>query len=293
MNNGLKKIRYFIEAGFAYIFFSLFKLLPLSLSSNIGGFIARNLGRISKTDKIAFENLKHAFPNKSDKEIREILTLCWDNLGRTATEFPKVAAMDRDQLEEICRLEGVEIFDKYKSQNKGVVVISAHYGNWELASRYLLEIEPRTALIYRKANNPYVEKLIQKARSNYTSFIIQKGDNKGIRDIVKHLKNDGSLGNLADQKLREGIEIEFFGRKVKAPVTAVELAKKFDLPIIMARLVRDESKKYSNFKFIFEELENYKDLETNEIIQNIYYEYEKWLKEYPSQWFWMHSRWKK
>jgi KDO2-lipid IV(A) lauroyltransferase len=191
-------------------------------------------------------------------------------------------------LLEISYITGGEYIEQ--QENKPIIFLSAHIGNWELASRLLLEVDPKTALIYRRANNPYVERLIQYQRGKYSKLIIQKGDKAGFREIVKHIKSGGSLGMLADQKMREGIEIDFFGKPAKVPVTAAELAIKFNLPIIMGRVIGKPGEK---FELRFDPPIWAEGRSAAEVTKEIYKTYERWISEYPEQWFLMHNRWKK
>ena len=112
----------------------------------------------------------------------------------------------------LCRIELEHI------QSCGIGLISLRSDIYIGIISYLKPSAFRAKKVYSRQKTANVEKIIQGARGNYANLIVQKGDKKGILNIVKHLKSGGSLGNLADQKLREGIEIEFFGRKVMAPV---------------------------------------------------------------------------
>jgi len=287
------RVKRIIELTIVIMLFVLLKIIPLRISSFIIGKTLRFFGPLHPSHKTALNNLRFCFPEKSEDEIKNIALNSWENLGRTSGELPHITSYSNSKMHEVCPISGIENVEAAdsiaKQSESGLILVSAHIGNWEIASRMLLVLDKETALIYRKANNPYVEKIIQKMRGTYTSFIIPKGDRTGVRDIVKHLKKGGRLGMLIDQKASEGIDINFFGTKVKAPNTAGEFAVKYNMPIVMGRCIRDETTKI-NFVLKFETPIYPENKTAEEITQKIYDIYEKWIREYPSQWFWQHNR---
>jgi KDO2-lipid IV(A) lauroyltransferase len=289
----LLKVKHLIEAAVVYPIYYLFRLTPFAVASYVVGKLLRWLGRYHRAHNIAYKNLKYCFPEKTEQEIQHILFNSWENIGRIAGELPHVASWSDNRMREICSISGLENLEsarKYANEHEtGLMMVSAHLGNWELASRMLLVIDPDTALIYRKANNPYVDKLIQKLRGKYTDFIIPKGDMGGIRDIIKHLRKGGRLGMLTDQKISDGGMVNFFGKQVLAPLIAGEFCIKYNMPVVCFRVVRNEMEKTS---FIFKmEQPIYPEGHTvSEITQMIYDHYERWIREYPNQWFWQHNR---
>ena len=288
------KVKHLAEAALVYPMYYLLRLLPIAISSFFLGKTARLLGRfIDRPHDIALKNIKFCFPEKSDEEINKIALNAWENVGRIAGELPHIASCSDRKIQEICPISGLENLEEaIENANKkdtGLMMVSAHIGNWEISSRMLLVIDPETALIYRKANNPYVDKLIQKLRGKYTDFIIPKGDMSGMKDIIKHLKKGGRLGMLSDQKVRDGIEVEFFGKKILAPSTAGDFCSKFNMPIVPFRVIRDEKEKTS-FVFKIDKPIYPDDRTPQEIMQFIYTAYERWIREYPNQWFWHHNR---
>jgi KDO2-lipid IV(A) lauroyltransferase len=286
----LKYTKYFIEAFVLYLLFFIFSIIPLKFATNFVAWLLPILGRFHHTNQVALNNIKHAFPNKSQKEIEEILKKSWQNLGITAVEFAHFAKADFKDIEKNLEIRNEKYFTLTKQLSKACIYVSAHLGNWELASRLLVEKDPNTALIYRKAKNPLSEFLIQKHRLKYAKKIIPKGEIVGFKEILKHLKSGGSLGLLADQHLSSGVEINFFGRAVRAPHTPAELATKFNLPIFLSRVIRDKNGKYI---LDFEPpiiAKKGDDIKT--ITEEIYKVYEKWITENPEQWFWQHKRWR-
>jgi KDO2-lipid IV(A) lauroyltransferase len=289
----LLKFKHLLELALVLPIYFLFRIIPLSLSSFLIGNFLPIIGKFHKSNQTAIDGIKLCFPEKPEKEVLNIASQSWENLGRTSGELPHISSYNNDKIHELCAVSGIENIElaeaKAKENGTGFIMVSAHYGNWEIASRMLLALNSNTALIYRKANNPYVEKLIQRMRNKYTNFIISKGDKTGVKDIVKHLKSGGRLGILLDQKSSDGVEVDFFNQKVKAANTAGELAVKFNCPIIMGRVIRDDRTKL-NFVLKIDTPIFPENKSSEQITQIIYNNYERWIREYPNQWFWQHNR---
>ncbi len=289
----LLKLKHLAELAVVLPLFFLLKILPFAVSSFLLGKLLRLLGRNHKSHQTALKNIKHCFPEKTDAEIGDIALNSWENLGRIAGELPHIVSYQQGRMQELAPISGIENLEEAerfaKENNTGIVLMTAHIGNWELAARTALILDPETALIYRKANNPYVDALIQNLRGKYTDFIIPKGDKSGVRDILKHLKSGGSLAMLADQKISAGVDVRFFETTVKAPSSAGEFSLKYNTPVVTFRAVRDEIAKTS-FVVKFDKPIYSEGRSPEEIMQLIYNNYERWIREYPNQWFWQHNR---
>lgn len=288
MNKKLKDFIYLLEYIALLPLYYLLKLLPLPTSSWVIGKLMRVVGTFHPTKQIVIKNLQLIFPEKDEQEINRIALDSWENAGKVFGELATMCSADFKKLEPLFEVEISKEAQQIFDEGKRAIYVSAHYGNWELASQILANFDKNTAFIYRRINNPYLEEFLRKFRENYMALVVPKGDLVGVRKVLSHLKKGGSLGILADQKMREGVEIEFFGKKVMAPSTPAEFAKKFDLPIIMTKVKRVGKLK---FEFSFKQVIIAGDRENEEIIREIYSIYEEWIKDAPEQWFLMHNRW--
>ena len=276
-----------LAAGVAVLFWGIFKILPVRVASNLGGKMGVLAGRIMKRrSHIGMVNLRIAFPDKTEEERREILRQMWRHWGRFYAEMPH--AKDLFKTAEIKGLEHLKKMDKDKT---GGFVCSAHLGNWELAVSQPLFDQFYLNPVFRRANNPWLDKLMFERRSG---VLIPKGA-IGARKIVEVLKAKGVIVMLCDQKLREGIDVPLFGRMAKtAPAIAV-MAQKFRVPIVMARSIRQP-----DGHFVMEvseplEMPNTanKDEAVLQIMTQINRCYECWIRENPEQWLWIHRRFDK
>lgn len=275
----LHRLRYLPAAGALWLFFALCRLLPLDAASAMGGGIGRFLGPHLKWHRIAKTNLRAAMPHKTESEISAILTKMWDNLGRTLAEYPWL-----NSKKLITRIQFPQA-----ALHPHAIYASAHLANWEIAplASHLRGL-PMT-LIYRRINNPLVDRMIHRIRSRHCAGLYPKG-RRGAAEVLRALKAEKPLGMLVDQKMNDGIEVPFFGLPaMSAPATA-ELAQRYHVPIVMVRVVRESG---ASFRLELEEIAVAPEESAAEIMQRIHRQLESWISEFPEQWLWIHRRWGK
>lgn len=288
----MKKIIHIIEFLIVKIAMLIFGAMSFSVASNVGGKIGRFIGPKLKVNKTACHNIKLAMPELSDSKVEEILIGMWDNLGRVITEFPHMDKLSAQQINQLVTLDGQENLDFLKSS--GGFLMTGHLGNWEILPNAIARQGAPLHIVYRKANNPYVDKIIYKMREKYQLSASHKSS-IGARQIIKSLQNNGKILMLVDQKQNDGISVPFFGIEAMTAPGIATMALKYDTNIIPARIVRTQT---NNFRLIVypaikikktdDEREDARVLMTqiNSII-------ESWIREYPEQWFWVHNRWPK
>lgn len=320
----MKNISNFIESITLFLLLNLIRILPRAVCKGLGGYIFVVLGRFHKSDKTAYKNLKLCFPRKSEQEIQKIKKASWRNFGETVFQFPKIATMSFREMEEFCQV--VNFPRRYnestrlgQQNDKAAIFLSAHYNNWEISGYMISNLIHDCATVYRRANNNFSENIIRKYRHKYTEKIFAKGDVAALKNLVKHMRLGGSLAMLADQKMREGCEVQFFGQTIKAPTTAAEMSLRYKLPIGFGRvisagdvkedfilrhqlqdkisrenLVRNDYILLFEDEFINSSICNddgsARIKSIQEITQEVYNIYEKWINEFPEYWFWMHNR---
>ncbi|MCQ2913660.1 MAG: lauroyl acyltransferase [Alphaproteobacteria bacterium] len=286
-------ICYPIQGILALVLCLLFRLIPIDLASALGGFLGRNLGPKLPVSWVARYNLVKVFPDKTPREIDEIVVKMWDNLMRTFFEYPHLRYLTthyQDRIEFI----GVERFEQMRDDNKAGILFSAHYGNWEVGSIVGRKVGMDLHRIYRSANNPYVEWMFRYFRLKIKGKLIDKRKKaEGLREIVAELRKGGHFALLIDQKFNKGIDVDFFGYSVKTVPSMVKLALKYNFPILPARVIRTKG---AHFKFVvddFFEIEKTGN-EEFDIINNMtraHHVVEKWILEKPEMWLWVHNRW--
>ncbi len=292
-----KLFKYRVEAVFLYIFFYLFKVMPITWASSISGLIGRSFGRLGGVNKRVINHLKIAFPDKNELFYKTTSIATWDNLGRIFGEYPHLQKLEKKGR---ITLHGEENLTEVINQTeRPIIFLTGHFGNWEImpfvVNKRLKDNNKETlALVYRKPNNPYADTLIQKARSKGTETQLPKGT-QGARGIVKLIREGHPIGMLVDQKMNEGIPVPFFGKMAMTITSVGQLAFKYNAIVLPCYGRRTKG---ANFDVIFEKPMQF--IQTGEIQKDIEaamlqvnQTLERWIIDDPKQWLWLHRRWPK
>jgi Kdo2-lipid IVA lauroyltransferase/acyltransferase len=289
MTNWRKRVRWRAEAAFAWTLFTLFRILPVDWASALGGALMRGVGPWLQVSRVARRNLVRAFPHMSAAEVEAVLVRVWDNLGRIAGEFPHLDWLIHNRVEVV----DIEHLHAMRDDGRPGVFVSAHFGNWEMAGAIACREGLPISLIYRAANNPYVEGIFRRGRAAAAQGgQISKGA-QGAREALQVLRQGGHLGMLVDQKMSDGIAVPFFGRDAMTAPAVARFAQKFGCPVVPARVERLGG---AHFRISFsppmtvpETGDSHRDIvdfmkEVNALI-------ESWVRADPGQWLWLHKRW--
>lgn len=280
-----------LEGVAVWIAFHALRWLSIDAASALGGWVGRTIGPRLRVTRRAYANLRRAFPDWPQSRLDETVGGMWENLGRTAGEYSQVDRFDYGPGRRV-EIEGLEHLRVLGEDGEPGIFFSAHLGNWELAGLTAARHEVPITLIYRAANNPFVDWVFSRGRQIDGITTIAKGAS-GARQALSVLKRGGHLGMLVDQKLNDGIAVPFFGRPaMTAPALAV-LALKFACPVLPARVTRLDG---ARFRITFEPplaLPRSGDHKADvlQVMTQVNATIERWVRERPEQWLWVHRRW--
>lgn len=271
----------------------LTKILPISIASFIFGNLAVLLCPFIPTTYLVLKNLKYAMPKKSLLERYKIMFGVWHSLGRFAGEYFYIYNMKKNDIFKYVHIdnESKKLIEEIKNSKNGSLIFSGHISNWEVGSRALIDDEIRLNIVFRRSNNTLIEpKYTADLRENVGIKMIAKQDNAGFK-MVKALKHGETVLLLMDQRdTTNGKLIDFFGKKAYTSKTLYTLCKKLNVPVYAARIVRKNG--LVDFELKMERLDVSGNLGEDDFLQNMNDVLEKWVREYPEQWFWVHNRWK-
>lgn len=284
-------LRYAAEALPIFLLMLLFRVLPLDAASNFGSWIGRSLGPKLGVHRRATRNLHRAMPELSAAQRKAILIDMWENLGRTMAEYPHLAAIVSQKRVSVVGLENVRLL---RDDGKAGLVVGGHIGNWEILPLIPAKENLPLAIVYRKPNNPFIAALLDLARVPLSGLRAAKGPSGGLT-LFRHLKQGGHAGILVDQKLNEGLRLNFFGMPAMTAPAVAQWALRLDAPIMMTRAIRAKNAK-GEVHFRIEcdaplPMPAASETATAEIMQTINDRLEAWIRETPSQWLWLHNRW--
>ena len=244
--------------------------------------------------KIALINLKFAYgTEKNEKQLRVIIRSNFMLYGITGFEWIRLVGLTRKRLDKIknrIHVEGEEHLKAAKKKNPSVILLSAHFGNWEHAHLYYANTFNRLNFIVRAIDNPLLEKERVAYNERFGVNILYK-DN-GLRPAIKNLKKGEDLVIFGDRKakLREGIPCLFFNQKASTLSIVYTLASKYNIPIVPMFIYRSED--ITRHKIVFFPEMNIEGLDMTGATQLQNDIIEKAIRELPEQWLWIHRKWK-
>ncbi len=243
---------------------------------------------------IAAHNLRRAFPEKSDDEILRIVRGVYRNMGIMAAEFFDIPLLTKENIGELVDAEGLNHCLKALDKGRGVLIFTAHFGNWELvAAAGALLIKPGI-VIYRTLDSAFLDHLVRRVRSATGNILLPK--EHAMRAMLRSLKRNEIVGILIDQNMAwyEGVFVEYFGRPACTTNGLALLALHTGAPVLPGFIARLSDGRY---RFVIgPEVEvartGNRDADILVNTQRFTKVIEEVVRQYPDQWFWVHQRWK-
>ena len=271
------------------IFRFLLLLFPQKLRFKFAEFLGW-LGyvAIKKRRETALMNLKLAFPNKSDKERKEIALESYKIMLKAflCSLWFKEYFKNKENVKTVNK----EAFEKAYAKGKGVIVALMHMGNMEASVKAVDGYSLVT--VAKKQRNPYIDDFITESRERDLNLTLLKKSKGTSKELIKRLNNQNIIALFSDHR-DKGAIVDFFGESAKAPTGAVSLALKFDIPLFLVYNTFNEDN--SCTVHVLDEIElvktdSFKDDVINNT-QNLIHKMEDVIREYPEQWMWFHDRW--
>ncbi|HTP91878.1 MAG TPA: lipid A biosynthesis lauroyl acyltransferase [Xanthobacteraceae bacterium] len=269
-------------------------------TANAAGAFMRKVGPLLREHRLGRQNLRAAFPEKSDAEIEQILLGVWDNLGRVAIEFAhlndfSIAGFGPQTADVVTYPpESKERYDRHQQSGKAMIGFAAHLANWEIPGVAAKLIGVKSAVLFRRPNISSISDLIVKLREPLMGEMVPTGFDAALR-LARLLQSGTNVGMLADQHFTKGVEVTFFGRRCLANPLPAMLARQTGSPIHGMRVVR-RSDANSFWGEIGEEVVPVRDakgeVDIKGTTQAITAVIEGWVREHPEQWLWVHRRWR-
>ena len=213
----------------------------------------------------------------------------WCHLGRVAAEYPHLHRFSVDELDGLIELVGRAHLDEAKHSAAGGIFFSGHIGNWEVAARAPEQTGVPLTAIYRAANNPIVDRMIERYRGVVAQHRVPKGTD-GAREIVRALGAGNHAALLVDQKFNTGIPVPFFGRDAMTAPAVASLALKYGCPVWPVRVERlaGTSFRVTVYPKLAMPQEGTREERIRAIMVAINRILEDWIRERPEQWLWLH-----
>ncbi len=293
-----RKMRHWLVAKLAIGVMSVLRLLPPDSALNFADRVARRIGPLTGRHRLTLDNLRQAYPDKSEAEIEAIALDMWGNMARLGAEYIFLDKLfdldpwsDKPGRIEVSK-ESIALFERIAADDRPHIIFTGHLGNFELLPVAAATFGMKVTALFRPPNNPYIAEYIQSMRSSNMGGLLPSLSGASFA-LASILDQGGNVGVLVDQKFISGLETTFFGRTCQTNPLLGMLARHYDCDVYPARCVRLPGNRFRL------EIEEKLDLPrgprgnvdvkaTTQLVTDVV---ERWVREDPGQWMWFHKRW--
>jgi KDO2-lipid IV(A) lauroyltransferase len=284
---------------FEYILFlsfsKFFQLLGLNLSRKFSFLIAALFYYIIPIrKKTVLENLHNAFPDYDEKKVKNIAFGSYKSFAIALAEILYMPAMSKEDIKKQVDCSNKELIKEKYEENNGVILLSAHFGNWEfMATSVAAQINIPVSVVIKPQRNPYVTNWMNKVRTRWNNEIVPLGIS--IKQTYQTLKDKKIVAMVADQRgPEESIKVNFFGSNLTVHTGPAALSLKTGAPVLYGISIRQNDYSYKSVmtEISKENLPESNEDKIKELSQRHMSYLEGYIRQYPEQWLWMHKRWK-
>lgn len=270
-------------------------LLGWRLAGRIGGKLARlAYWPFSIRRGVSERQIAAAFPEFSPERVREVARRSYDSLGRTSIETALLPTFSKETLASMFeRVDGWEVLEAAREAGRGIVVVTGHLGNWEIAGAYIASRIPFHA-VSRRMQNPIFDAYLSRTRAKGGMQMIWDGD--AVRMSPRVLRQNHAVAFLSDQ---DGLGlastfVPFFGRPAKTPRGPAVFSLRLEAPMVFGVSVRQPSGRYA---LILESVTaprtGDREADVDALVLAFTQKLESMIRQYPEQYFWQHRRWRR
>ncbi|HXG37805.1 MAG TPA: lysophospholipid acyltransferase family protein [Bacteroidota bacterium] len=288
-------LKHLIEYWFFLLLGFGVRLLPLRVVQRLGASAGELLYTLFGFRKaVAVDNLRRALPDLSEREIDQIACSSFRSVGTALFEFLWFPRFRPETIKEVARIENPELVKELHGRGKGIILLTAHFGNWELLAQSMhVELGLPLSIIVKPQSNPFVDRQINRWRTLWGNKVVPMG--VAIREILRTLHEGGVVGIVADQSApKESSAVQFFGRDVPTYEGPAVFSLKTGAPIMIGFAIRQPDGTYrSRFEEVpTRDLNGYSEANVLELTRRHVAITEKYIRAHPHLWMWMHKRWK-
>ncbi|MEK7476690.1 MAG: lysophospholipid acyltransferase family protein [Candidatus Coatesbacteria bacterium] len=267
----------------------VFRLLPPDMASAVGDRFGALAGWLVPRDLAkARAHLARAFPNLAPGEIARLARAHLRHLGRTLGEYLSLTKRDPSVFQARVRVEGLELVERARAAGRGCVILTAHFGSWELAGAAMGLALSDWAVVGRDLYDPRLSRLLARWRARFGIRVFEVADARGV---LRHLKGGGSLGILIDQSSWRvaNVLVPWFGHPSPTPSGPVRFAERSGSVLMMGFILREGNRHRVLLERIADRVD---DRPAEAYLATYNARLEALVRERPEQWVWMHDRWK-
>lgn len=280
-----------------YFLYRLGEEIALAFPLKLAYFIAVKISDFhylfASSDKACVtENLKAIFPQKSEKEIKRIRLMMFRNFAKYLVDFFRFSKIDSAFIKKNVHIENRKYLDEAIEQKKGVILLTAHLGNWELGGTVIPEMGYRFSAVALKHKDKKVNLFFDQKRKSKGVNVIPFG--KAVKQCLNVLNNNEVLALVGDRDFSErGTVVNFFGKPTMFPEGPAAFSIKTGASIVPSFFIRNRD---NTFTLKFEKPIEVKRVSDNaegrkEIIKDYKNIFEEYIRKYPDQWYMFRRFW--
>jgi KDO2-lipid IV(A) lauroyltransferase len=265
------------------------RALPLPLASATGAAVLRALGPRLGPHKRAIHQIGARLPRLSTHERAQVVDGMWQNIGRNLADFAHLDTILADPAR-VVEIIGITHVHEARARGRGVVILPGHFGNWELIGVAGRMVGIVATGFYRPLNNPLTDRLVHNQRALSGHRMLAKAlKGAGSRRALALLKRGGTLVMIADQHFSGGVVAPLLGAPAMTTPAPYALARHTGAAVIPLRCQRLDGHRC---RITCEPPLDLANLNQTAAVAAINAVFERWILDDPSQWLWLHRRWR-
>lgn len=274
----------------------MFAKIPRERAVKVGASLGSMIMRMDFGNRpIAVKNLAFAFPELEGDARLKILADMYRNWGRVIAEWPHSGELNRGNVEKVVTYDGIANLDHALAlaEKRGAIILTAHYGNFELLPLAHSIYGHRLAMVHRPLRNPLIDRQIRGVRTSFGAEIVERKQ-AGLA-MVKYLRRKWQVAVALDLDVRDGVFVDFFGMKACTSDGVARIAMAARAPVVPAFMVREgDTARHRITVLPLIEMSVTRDREecVRENTQRMTAAIEMMIRRHPDHWNWIHRRWK-
>ncbi len=289
---GLSRLRFAVEYGLLQTMIGLIRALPHGAARRVGAVIGELAHLLDRRHRfVARNNLALALPELSEAERRRLARRCFRHLGGMFCDNLSLARFDAVELCRRLTLEGWDHLRRADEQGRGVLILSAHFGNWEVLAHPVALYRGPMHFVARPADNPLIERRVRQLRERFGNASLPKRGS--ARQMLQVLRSGGRLTLLIDQRVHpnEGIEVPFFGHPAMTTPLLAKLSLRTGSPVVPVFAVPEPGGRFRVAARPAIEPQGRGDEAIRTLTARYLEVIEAEIRARPHMWMWMHERW--
>jgi KDO2-lipid IV(A) lauroyltransferase len=238
--------------------------------------------------------VRAAFPEFDEEKVSRIAKASYESLGRTSIETALLPARSREQvIGMFSRVEGWDVVERAMARGKGILFVTGHLGNWELAGSFVAARGIPLEAVARRMQNPLFDRYLTETRQRIGMSVVHDAD--AVRRVPRAVREQHAIAFLVDQGAvgLASTWVPFFGRLAKTPRGPAVFALRLGAPVIFGAALRQPDGRYMiGFEEVRTEPSGDREADVDRIVAAYTATLERWVRRAPEQYFWHHRRWK-